>query len=80
MLVSDFHTNTKEHFWEVVHRLINITTSSSFIRHLPSFSVTRRNYFCFTDIEKAKCLNGHFVSLSKVLDENVQLRTLGYQC
>ena len=71
--LSDFHTNDKKKFWQVIRHFVKNNNSSGNIPPL-FFSISQgQTTYCYTDNEKAECLNEYFTSISTVNDDNVQL-------
>ena len=80
LFFSDFHSNDKKQFWNVVRHFIKNNSTSSSLPPLNSFSVTGQNDFCFSSEEKADLLNRYFTSISTVNDDNVALPAFEYKC
>ena len=78
--ISDFHSNDKKHFWNVVRHFVKGNCTSSSIPPLNSFPVTGQNEFCFSSQDKAELLNKYFTSISTDNDENVELPAFEYKC
>ena len=71
--LSDFHTNDKKKFWQVIRHFVKNNNSSGNIPPLISSNSQGQTTYCYTDYEKAECLNEYFTSISTVNDDNVQL-------
>ena len=71
--LSDFHTNDKKKFWQVIRHFVKNNNSSGNIPSLVSSISQGQTIHCYTDNEKAECLNEYFTSISTVNDGNVQL-------
>lgn len=71
--ISDFHDNDKRKFWQVIRHFVKNNSNSGNIPPLISSTSQGQNTFCFTDTEKAECLNDYFTSISTVNDENAHL-------
>ena len=71
--LSDFHTNDKKKFWQVIRHFVKNNNSSGNIPPLISSISQGQTTYCYTDYEKAECLNEYFTSISTVNDDNVQL-------
>ena len=71
--ISDFYSNNKRQFWSIIRHFVKNNSSSSSIPSLKVFPPNDRNDYCYTDMEKAKCLNGYFTSVSSLDDTNCYL-------
>ena len=66
--LSDIHNNDKKKFWQVIRHLVKNKNTSGSVPPLITFSDGNRNIYCFSDEEKAECLNNFFTSISNVDD------------
>ena len=71
--LSDFHNNDKKKFWHIIRHFVKSNNTSGNIPPLVIDSAGHQNVYCFTDEEKAECLNNYFTSISNVDDSNTQL-------
>ena len=60
--------------------LLKIKNTSGSIPLLITFSDGNRNVYCFSDEEKAECLNNFFTSISNADDSNTHLPTFQVKC
>ncbi|MCG7879943.1 MAG: reverse transcriptase domain-containing protein [Candidatus Thiodiazotropha endolucinida] len=71
--ISDFHHNDKRKFWQVIRHFVKNNKSSNNIPPLVIENENGPNLCCYTDDEKAECLNEYFSSISTINDIGVQL-------
>ena len=71
--LSEFYNNDKKKFWQVIRHFVKNKNTSDSIPPLITFSDGSRNVYCFSDEEKAECLNNFFTSIWNVDDSNTHL-------
>ena len=75
--IEDYSIKNTKNYWKAIKGLMkNYKTSDS----IPVLKrcIDGVELFCFTDEEKADCLNEYFISISKLDDSNIVLPTLEY--
>ncbi|MCG7882866.1 MAG: hypothetical protein JAY96_14895 [Candidatus Thiodiazotropha endolucinida] len=70
--LSDFQNNDKKKFWQVIRHFVKNNSNSGNIPPLLN-SLQDQNVYCFTDSEKAECLNSYFSSICDLDDNNARL-------
>ena len=78
--ISDFYSNNKRQFWSIIRHFVKNNSSTSSITPLKVFPPNDQNDFCYTDMEKAKCLNEYFTSVSTLDDTNCYLPAFDLKC
>ncbi|MCG8048754.1 MAG: endonuclease/exonuclease/phosphatase family protein [Candidatus Thiodiazotropha taylori] len=71
--ISDFHNNDKRKFWQVIRHFVKNNKTSNNIPPLVIEKENGQKLYCYTDEEKAECLNDYFSSISTINDNEVQL-------
>ena len=71
--LSEFYNNDKKKFWQVIRHFVKNKNTSDSMPPLITFSDGSRNVYCFSDEEKAECLNNFFTSIWNVDDSNTHL-------
>ena len=77
--ITDSYDNDKRKFWKIVRHFVKSNCNTSSIPPLKTTSDGNVTY-CYSDMEKAECLNDYFVSISTVDDSNVQLPPFQSRC
>ena len=84
--LTDFHSNDKKkkkkkkNFWKTIRYFVKNNNNTSSIPPLKSPSTNGQATYCYTDYDKAECLNTYFTSVSTINDDNCQLPTFEFKC
>ena len=78
--ISDFYCNDKRQFWSTIRHFVKKNNTTSTIPPLKSFPPNGQNQYCYTDKEKAECLNEYFCSVSSLNDDNCILPAFESRC
>ena len=78
--ISDFYSNNKIQFWSIIRHFVMNNSSTSSIQPLKVFPPNDKNNYCFTDMEKAECLNEYFTSVSTLDYTNIYLPAFELKC
>ena len=78
--ISDFYSNNKRLFWSIIRHFVKNNSSTSSIPPLKVFPPNDQNDYCYTDVEKAECLNEYFTSVSSLDDINCYLPAFELKC
>lgn len=80
LTITDSFDNDKRKFWKLIRNFVKSDCNSSSIPPLKEINLDGSITHCFTDFEKAECLNNYFVSISTVNDDNVHLPPQRKRC
>lgn len=78
--ICDFFDNDKRKFWKTIRHFVKNNSKTSSIPPLKCTLQNGSSSFCFSDKEKAECLNDYFVSISTINDDNIQLPNFQARC
>ena len=78
--ISDFYSNNKRQFWSIIRHFVKNNSSTSSIPPLQVLLPNNQNDYCYTDMEKAECLNEYFTSVSSLDDTNCYLPAFELKC
>ncbi|MCG7877681.1 MAG: reverse transcriptase domain-containing protein [Candidatus Thiodiazotropha endolucinida] len=78
--ISDFYSNNKRQFWSIIRHFVKNNSGSGSIPPLKVFPPNDQNEYCYSDMEKAECLNDYFTSISSLDDTNCQLPPFELKC
>lgn len=74
--ISDFFSNDKKQFWSIIRHFVKSNGNTSSIPPLK----TNQNIYCYSEREKAECLNDFFTSISTINDDNCDLPAFEFKC
>ena len=78
--ITDFYSNDRKQFWKTIRYFVKNNNSTTSIPPLKSTLPNGQITTCYTDYEKAECLNEYFASISTINDDNCQLPTFEFKC
>ena len=77
---TDFYSNDRKQFWKTVRHFVKNSSNTSTILPLKSTLPNGQVTFCYTDFEKAECLNKYFASISAINEDNCPLPPFELKC